>query len=147
MNQFNILIPGKMNSVPWKMPIRLQRTRQQLLENLSTGSTGWETKLIFLLNYYKFIIFRSFLETAGATFEGTDNIVEISPLVSFAGEGLEDYDGKVIKTPFTLWSSPALRWTTVDGAFTIVLCQVLWRSLWMIYQLRTYVLFWYFLWF
>jgi len=45
---------------------------------------------------------RSFLETAGATFEGTDNVVEISPLVSFAGEGLEDYDGKVIKSPFTI---------------------------------------------
>ena len=139
MNQFNILIPGKMNSVPWKMLIRLQRTRQQLLENLSTGSTGWETKLIFLLNYYKFIIFRSFLETAGATIEGTDNVVEISPLVSFAGEGLEDYDCKIIKTPFSIWSTPVLRWTTFDSAFQIVL----WKFLrLMIYHLHTFVLFW-----
>ena len=48
------------------------------------------------------LFFRSFLEAAGATFEGSDNVVEISPLVSFAGEGLEDYDGKVIKTPVSI---------------------------------------------
>jgi len=46
---------------------------------------------------------RSFLETSGATVEGEENaVVEISPLVTFAGEGLEDYDGKVMKTPITI---------------------------------------------
>jgi len=45
---------------------------------------------------------RSFLEAAGATIEGTENVIEISPLVSFAGEGLEEYDGKVLKTPICI---------------------------------------------
>ena len=89
-----------MNSVPLKMLIPLQRTRQPLQENLSTCSTGWKDVHVFTIN--DSLLVRSFLETAGATIEGTDNVVEISPLVSFAGEGLEDYNGKVIKTPLTI---------------------------------------------
>eukprot|EP00092_Neocalanus_flemingeri_P002057 GFUD01002196.1.p1 GENE.GFUD01002196.1~~GFUD01002196.1.p1 ORF type:complete len:491 (+),score=139.43 GFUD01002196.1:105-1577(+) len=46
---------------------------------------------------------RRFLETAGATVEGADkDAVEISPLVTFAGEGLEEYAGKLLKTPITI---------------------------------------------
>jgi len=45
---------------------------------------------------------RSFLEAAGATIEGSDNVVEISPLLSFAGEGLEEYKGKLLKTPISI---------------------------------------------
>jgi len=44
-----------------------------------------------------------FLEAAGANVEGTeDEAVEISPLVTFAGEGLEEYTGKLLKTPVTI---------------------------------------------
>ena len=46
---------------------------------------------------------RRWLETSGATVEGAENAaVEISPLVTFAGEGLEEYNGKLIKTPVTI---------------------------------------------
>jgi len=45
---------------------------------------------------------RSFLEAVGATIEGEENVIEISPLASFAGEGLEDYKGKVLKTPISI---------------------------------------------
>lgn len=49
---------------------------------------------------------RSFLETSGATVEGIENdVVEISPLVTFAGEGLDDYNGKVLKTPISIGKS------------------------------------------
>ena len=35
--------------------------------------------------------------------EGAENdAVEISPLVTFAGEGLEEYNGKLMKTPVTI---------------------------------------------
>ena len=46
---------------------------------------------------------RRFLEASGATVEGAENdAVEISPLVTFAGEGLEEYNGKLIKTPVNI---------------------------------------------
>ena len=46
---------------------------------------------------------RRFLEASGATVEGAENdAVEISPLVTFAGEGLEEYNGKLMKTPVTI---------------------------------------------
>merc|ERR1719427_778185 len=46
---------------------------------------------------------RRFLHSAGATIEGSDDEgVEISPLVTFAGEGLEEYSGKHMKTPICI---------------------------------------------
>ena len=59
----------------------------------------------FKVNHKKYV-FRSFLETSGATVEGIENdVVEISPLVTFAGEGLDDYNGKVLKTPINIGKS------------------------------------------
>ena len=52
--------------------------------------------------YFQKIFNRSFLEAAGASIEGSENVIEISPLVSFAGEGLEEYEGKVLKTPIRI---------------------------------------------
>ena len=49
---------------------------------------------------------RRFLETAGATIECSDDAsVEISPLVTFAGEGPEEYNGKNMKTPICIEQS------------------------------------------
>jgi len=46
---------------------------------------------------------RRFLEKAGATIDGSnDDAVEISPIVTFAGEGLEEYSGTSLKTPVTI---------------------------------------------
>eukprot|EP00088_Acartia_fossae_P004816 TRINITY_DN12083_c0_g1_i1.p1 TRINITY_DN12083_c0_g1~~TRINITY_DN12083_c0_g1_i1.p1 ORF type:complete len:478 (-),score=150.50 TRINITY_DN12083_c0_g1_i1:125-1558(-) len=49
---------------------------------------------------------RGYLEKAGAKLTGNeDDAVEISPLVSYSGEGLESYAGKELKTPIHLQPS------------------------------------------
>ena len=53
-----------------------------------------------------YALHRSYLENAGAVMAEADNnnevVVEISPLVSFTGEGLEQFRGSTVTYPFTL---------------------------------------------
>ena len=55
-----------------------------------------QTALNDISNYHK-----TMLSKVGAIIEG-DGIVEISPLLSYAGENLSSYSGKVLKTPIYL---------------------------------------------
>ena len=52
-----------------------------------------------------FDLHEKYLEDAGAVIDNagdTEHIIEISPLISYAGEGLEGLKGKTVKTPFVL---------------------------------------------
>ena len=53
-----------------------------------------------------YALHRKYLEHAGAKMAEVDNnnevVVEISPLVSFTGEGLDQFRGKAVTYPFTL---------------------------------------------
>lgn len=60
------------------------------------GKDSPQTALNDISNYHK-----TMLSKVGAIIEG-DGIVEISPLLSYAGENLSSYSGKVLKTPIYL---------------------------------------------
>ena len=57
-----------------------------------------------LINVYKLSVWcRRYLERAGAVLQGSpDDGVEVSPLVSYAGEGLEQLCGKTLTTPLKI---------------------------------------------
>lgn len=66
----------------------------------ATGKDSPDTAREYLSNLAK-----SFLTKAGATLSDGDGggvCCEVSPLTSYAGEGLEDYKGKEVKCPFTI---------------------------------------------
>ena len=80
------------------MAIQLQRTQQQRLDNLCADNIGLITSLKLSNDKFK-SHFKVFIVRHEATVDISENdAVEISLLVTFAGDGLGEYSGKHMKT-------------------------------------------------